>query len=70
MPRWGAVEHQPGAGRPQYLLKHQPGWPSCWQQMHWGRRMVLGVGEVGQDSLEMEGLAGVEQRGAKGDGVV
>lgn len=38
--------------------------------MHWGRRMVLGVGEVGQDSLEMEGLAGVEQRGARGDGAV
>lgn len=32
--------------------------------------MVLGVGEVGQDSLEMEGLAGVEQRGARGDGAV
>lgn len=27
--------------------------------------MVLGVGEVGQDSLEMEGLAGVEQRGSE-----
>jgi len=32
--------------------------------------MVLGVGEVGQDSLEMEGLAGVGQRGARGDGEV
>lgn len=31
--------------------------------------MVLGVSEVGQDSLEMEGLAGGEQRGKRWGGV-
>lgn len=31
--------------------------------------MVLGVSEVGQDSLEMEGLAGGEQGGKRWGGV-
>lgn len=30
--------------------------------------MVLGVSEVGQDSLEMEGLAGGERGGKRWDG--
>ena len=63
------MSHHGVLGWLQYLLKHQPGWPSCWRQMHWGRWMVLGVSEVGQDSLEMEGLAGGEQRGKRWGGV-